>query len=87
MKHSSGKNMKHFIMILATVMALAASQASAGCTAEYKAKRDNPLRLDYGTVSVPDSACTKAAATPIVRSQLAQRGWTLLSILSVRSGG
>ncbi len=79
--------MKHLIATLAVATALAAAPASAACLVEYKAKQDNPLRLEHGTVTVPDSACTKAAAAPIVQAQLAQRGWTLLSILSVRSGG
>jgi len=78
--------MKHLIIILALVLGLTASQASATCVVQYKAKQDNPLRLDYGTTVVPDSACTKAAATPIVADELAQRGWTLLSIVSVNNG-
>lgn len=79
--------MKHFLVPLGLVLALTATQASAACSVNYKAKRDNPLRLEYGTTSVPDSACTAAAAQPIVAEQLAQRGWTLLSIVSVSSGG
>jgi len=79
--------MKKIVTIAALVMALSASQASAACVAEYKAKRDNPLRLDYGTVTIPDDACTVAAAQAIVSEQLAQRGWTLLSIVSVKKDG
>ncbi len=79
--------MKNLAIVLATVLAVTSAPASAACIAEYKAKQDNPLRLDYGTVVVPDSACTIAAATPIVKEQLAQKGWTLLSILSVTSSG
>ena len=79
--------MKTLLATLALTLSLTAGQAFAACTAEYKAKQDNPLRLEHGTMSVPDSACTKAAATPIVAEQLAQRGWTLLSVISVRSGG
>lgn len=79
--------MKRYAIILALGLGLAANGASAACFAEYKAKKDKPLRLDYGTVTVPDSACTIEAATPIVKAQLAQKGWTLLSILSVSSSG
>ena len=79
--------MKHAITLLVFVLTFTASAASAACVAEYKAKRDTPLRLEYGTMSVPDSACTKAGARSIVAAQLAQRGWKLLSIVSVRSGG
>lgn len=79
--------MKQALIILATTLALTATSASAACVAEYKAKRDNPLRLDYGTVTVPGSDCTASAVQSAVAAQLASRGWTLLSILSVRSGG
>lgn len=79
--------MRHAITLLAFLMAFTASAASAACTVEYKAKRDNPLRLEFGVTTVPDSACTKAAARSIVAAQLAQRGWQLLNIVSVRSGG
>jgi hypothetical protein len=79
--------MKHTLAFLVLVLSLAASSASAACVAEYKAKRDNPLRLDYGTVTVAGSTCTAEAVYGAVQAQLADRGWTLLSILSVRSNG
>ena len=79
--------MKRIITILALTMALSATAASAACVAEYKAKRDNPLRLDYGTVTVSGDTCTAAAVRGAVSAQLASRGWTLLSILSVRQSG
>ena len=79
--------MKNTLSILALLMALTATQASAACLAEYKAKRDKPLKLEYGTMTVPDTACTVAAAESIVRQTLAQRGWTLLNILSVKNSG
>ncbi len=79
--------MKHALLIMAATLALLATPASAACVAEYKAKRDNPLRLDYGTVTVPGSDCSAAAVQAAVRAELAARGWTLLSILSVRQSG
>jgi len=79
--------MKNALAIFALAWALSATAASAACVAEYKAKRDNPLRLDYGTVTVPGNTCTKAAVRSAVRAQLASKGWTLLSILSVREAG
>lgn len=79
--------MKTPLTILALVLAFSAQAASAACVAEYKAKRDNPLRLDYGTVTVSGSNCTAAAVRSEVAAQLASRGWTLLSILSVRQSG
>lgn len=80
-------DMKQALTILALAWALSASAASAACIAEYKAKRDNPLRLDYGTVTVAGSNCTKAGVQSAVRAQLAAQGWTLLSILSVQESG
>ena len=79
--------MKQALIIFATALALSATAASAACVAEYKAKRDNPLRLDYGTVTVQSSTCTASAVRAAVQAQLASRGWTLLSILSVRESG
>jgi len=78
--------MKQAFLILTLAWVLSATAASAACVAEYKAKRDNPLRLDYGTVTVAGSTCTASAVRGAVRAQLAARGWTLLSILSVRNG-
>ncbi len=79
--------MKTPLTILALVLALTASAADAACVAEYKAKRDNPLRLDYGTLTVSGSNCTAGAVRAQVAAQLAARGWILLSILSVRQSG
>lgn len=79
--------MKHLAVILTLVLSLTATAASAACVAEYKAKRDNPLRLDYGTIVVPGSTCTASAVQAAVQAELAQRGWTLLSILSVQQSG
>ncbi len=76
--------MKRIALILALVLATAAAPASAACKVEYKAKRDNPLRLDYGVVEIPDSACRPRAARAYVREMLAEKGWTLLKILSVK---
>ncbi|WP_255008371.1 hypothetical protein [Roseovarius sp. M141] len=65
-----------------TLAALIAGPASAACIAEYKAKRDDPLRLFYGTIEV-SGACTVAAATAQLKNQLSAQGMTLLKVLSV----
>ncbi len=65
-----------------TLAALVAGPASAACIAEYKAKRDDPLRLFYGTIEI-SGACTVGAATAQLRGQLAAQGMTLLKVLSV----
>jgi hypothetical protein len=77
--------MKHmlFITILGIGLALA-GQASAQCFADYKAKQDNPLRLQYGIVELLDHACgSRSAASDYVRQVIARSGWTLLQIESI----
>lgn len=57
--------------------------ASAQCYADYRAKRENPLRLHYGVVQLPDAACGNAsAATRHLQPRLQQDGWILLDLLS-----
>ncbi len=63
--------------------ALIAAPASAACIAEYKAKRDNPLELFYGTAQI-GGPCNLAQARAQLRGQLASQGLTLLKVLSVR---
>ncbi len=74
--------------LLALAALLAAGSADAACRVEYKAKRDNPLKLDFGTVELPDSACaSKEAAAAALAPRLAQKGWTLLAIVSILEKG
>ena len=70
--------------LFALVTMLSAGAAEAACTVEYKAKRDDPLKLDFGSAQLPDDACgSKEAAAAALAPQLAQKGWTLLSIVSI----
>jgi hypothetical protein len=62
---------------------LMAGAAQAECYADYKAKQDSPLRLHYGVIAVPDTACSKVAAAGVIASTLAQNGWTLLNVVSI----
>jgi len=57
--------------------------AQAECFADYKAKQDNPLRLHYGVIALPDNACSQAAAAGVIAPRLKQQGWTLLNVLSI----
>lgn len=75
--------MKHTVILSALLMALVASPASAACYADYKAKRDNPLRLHYGVMQVSDDACTKPKAAAEIAPRLVAQNWTLLTVLSV----
>lgn len=59
-----------------------AGPAAAGCFADYKAKQDDPLRLHYGVIQLPDAACGGAAAEAEIRRRLSGAGWTLLQVMS-----
>ena len=72
--------MKQLILSLA-LMGLA-STANATCFADYKAKMDNPLRLHYGVIELPDSACSVGAAASNSAGRLTG-GWQLLEVMSV----
>lgn len=69
--------------LLAALALAAASPAGAACFADYKAKRDNPLRLHYGVIEVPDAACSPQAAAAEAARRLQAAGWTLLNVVSV----
>lgn len=71
------------ILALAATLVLLALPAQAACYADYKAKQDNPLRLHYGVIELPDNACNAGAASAEAARRLAAQGWTLLNIVSV----
>ncbi|TDE35965.1 hypothetical protein [Antarcticimicrobium sediminis] len=62
--------------------ALAAPASAAECYADYKAKRDNPLKLHYGIVQLR-GGCDRQSARAEVSARLQQNGWTLLNVVSV----
>lgn len=71
-------------MLRLSILALFISgPAYAACYADYRATMDNPLRLHYGVIEIPDSACSIGAATPEVARRIAEGGWTLLQVISV----
>ncbi|MEQ9693015.1 hypothetical protein [Shimia sp. SDUM112013] len=55
---------------------------AAECFADYKAKKDNPLKLHYGVVQLYEG-CTKASAETEIAPRIARDGWSLLNVLSV----
>lgn len=70
-------------LIASAVVALAfAGPAAAECYADYKAKRDEPLKLHYGVAQVSDANCSSGAAEGELSPRLAADGWTLLNVLS-----
>lgn len=73
-----------FAVAIAIVMTVCAGTAQAACYADYKAKRDGPLRLHYGVMEVAQSACrTPSRAEAEVRARLRDAGWELLNVVSV----
>ena len=74
--------MKHMRLILPLIAALLAQPAAAACYADYKAKRDNPLRLHYGVVELR-GGCNKASARSELAGRLDRAGWRLLNVLAV----
>lgn len=73
--------MKRLCLILLVPLLLAAPALAADCYADYKAKRDNPLRLHYGVAEVKQ--CSRKAAQAELAARLAAKGWTLLNVVSV----
>ena len=71
--------MTRIALSLCILFATAAS-ASAACYADYKAKKDDPLQLQYGVAEVYGE-CTTAAAAAELRERLAQGGWQLLEVV------
>ena len=69
-------------ILLTCAILTMASSASASCFADYKAKRDNHLRLHYGVVEVT-GACTVQAASAEIAQRIAKDGWQLLNVVSV----
>ncbi|MGR3514549.1 MAG: hypothetical protein ACU0GG_17460 [Paracoccaceae bacterium] len=71
------------LVALATVLSIAAP-AHAACYADYKAKKENPLKLHYGVVQVDISPCRMSDnVTSAVRKKLQSSGWQLLQVQSV----
>jgi len=63
---------------------VAAAPAEAGCYADYKAKRDNPLQLQYGVIALDGAACGSVdAAWPVIAGRIGVDGWTLLDVMSI----
>ncbi|MDQ2094417.1 hypothetical protein [Rhodalgimonas zhirmunskyi] len=76
--------MKRFLIsaLAALVLAASAGAGNAACYADYKAKRDNPLKLHYGVMQL-NGACDKGAARGEIAQRLKANGWVLLNVLSV----
>lgn len=73
------------ICLAAAFAASTASAADAQCYAEYKAKRDDPLRLHYGIVALSGDCPSRGTAERAVAARLAPAGWQLLTIVGLQS--
>ena len=70
-------------LVAALCLALAAGPVAAACFADYKAKQDNPLRLHYGVIELPEGACADpAAAEAEIARRIAAENWELLSVMA-----
>ncbi|MBF9029514.1 hypothetical protein HKCCE3408_03820 [Rhodobacterales bacterium HKCCE3408] len=69
--------------LLALALSIAALPAAATCYADYKAKMDDPLRLHYGVIELPEDACSVEAAFDEIAPRVAAGGWELLEVMSV----
>ena len=65
------------------VLGLLTGPLHAACFADYKAKMDDPLRLHYGVIEIPDGACSVGAAYGEIAPRVAAGGWELLEVMSV----
>jgi hypothetical protein len=73
--------MKHIILSLLTLVFLTGA-AQAACYADYKAKMDDPLRLQYGVAEIT-GPCSRSDAETELRDRLATAGWQLLEVQDV----
>lgn len=73
--------MTRMIPLTLTLLVFATS-AYADCFADYKAKRDDPLRLHYGVAEIIGD-CTVDAARDEIAPRLEADDWQLLSIEGV----
>ena len=76
------------IPLSALVLIFGLQAAQADCYADYKAKKEQPLRLHYGVMELPDGACgNKRAAADEVARRIGRDGWKLLKVESLFDSG
>ncbi len=77
--------MRNILRLSALLVGLTlATQVSAQCYADFKAKQDDPWQGQYGIIELPASACGSiAAAKRYAAPVIARSGWELLQIRSI----
>lgn len=87
-RHPQVRHMMIRALLLILSLALVPAAASAACYADYKAKRDAPLRLHYGVIEIDISPCTMSdRVTAVVAERLSAADWQLLQVQSVFGNG
>lgn len=72
------------LLAAAAALTILPAVAAADCYADYKAKKDDPLRLHYGVIALPERACRdRARAEREIAKRIAVDDWTLLKLMSV----
>ena len=73
---------KMFLVFLITMFL--PNNAFSNCYVDYKAKKNNPLRLHYGISKIKTDLCqTRNAIELDLESRLQNSGWILLKLLDV----
>lgn len=62
---------------------MTATPTLAECYADYRAKKDDPFRLHYGVIRVPDELCSRDGAAQYIAERISSEGWILLAVDSV----
>ncbi len=76
------------LSLAAAFLVALANPGLAACYADYKAKRDKPLRLHYGVIELDGKACDDAdLARSEIGARLAVGNWELLNVLSIFGQG
>ena len=70
------------IPLVACLTIFAAPASAEQCFADYKAKKDNPLRLHYGVAELYQG-CSKQSAKTEISGRISHDGWKLLNVLSI----
>jgi hypothetical protein len=81
---SAGTMTRILLFAAIAVLLLIAAPLEAACYADFKAKQDNPLRLQYGVIELSDAACgDQRAARAEIEARIGRDGWHLLNVMSV----
>ena len=71
------------IAVGAAFTLMSATPSLAECYADYRAKKDDPFRLHYGVIRIPDELCSRDGAAQYIAERISSEGWILLVVDSV----